>query len=374
MTNIEKKLFFAVHNGHLDQVKAILQSYPHLLSMNVAGNTLLHIAVRHSKKIKLIKFLIDSGIDINTPMSDSSDRPLHEAASKGFIDIAEWLLDHGADVDGCLTGGATPLLAAIKQDNLEMVKLLVSRGASTKIRIGNPPANFFDTAMMLGHVDIACFLKENSGEDFSKKSIYQISEKVEINAHLEKYLGREKNMVFSDAASGFKIFSVINLKINCITLLTNGMSDKEMTAPKGWEDYRYIELLIHLPINWPLSIEELEKSKNSWPIDWLRMLADYPFENNRLLCSEDIISNGDPVERFSSETELSCFLVLEEPSEFGILKTNSGKTIRFYELHPLYIEERDFFLSEGLEALLHRFEIYNVDRVIDPKRLNVAKF
>ena len=52
------------------------------------------------------------------------------ACRKGYFDIIELLLDHGADTEASDQYGATPLIIAASEFNINGVKLLLERGAN----------------------------------------------------------------------------------------------------------------------------------------------------------------------------------------------------------------------------------------------------
>jgi ankyrin repeat protein len=83
---------------------------------------------------------------------------LHEAALKGHLKMAEFLLSKGADVNAKTKKGATALHHAAYQGHLEMVQYLVSRGADVNVRDqgGDSPLTW---AEMAGHDDVAAFLR-----------------------------------------------------------------------------------------------------------------------------------------------------------------------------------------------------------------------
>jgi len=72
------------------------------------------------------------------PSNVARPTPLHNAALKGHIDVAEALLDMRKytklDVNAKDTYGWTPLHYAVSQKRTEMVKYLVRRGASVNAR------------------------------------------------------------------------------------------------------------------------------------------------------------------------------------------------------------------------------------------------
>ena len=63
---------------------------------------------------------------------------------------------------------------------------------------------------------------------------------------------------------------------------------------------------------------------------------------------------------------------LSEKEAFLKLHTEDGTTINFYSLLPLYVEEMDLKLEEGVETLLELFEENQISEVIDVQRKNVA--
>lgn len=77
--------------------------------------------------------LIEAGADVNA----SYGCALTAAASRGELQIAELLLDHGANPNrtvfgdvAVIMGGSTPLVSAIQSGDIRMVRLLLDRGAS----------------------------------------------------------------------------------------------------------------------------------------------------------------------------------------------------------------------------------------------------
>jgi hypothetical protein len=159
-----------------------------------------------------------------------------------------------------------------------------------------------------------------------------------------------------------------------VALVTTGMSDRPMTVPKGQEKYRYAELVIYLPADWPLTDKALNDPRSFWPIEWVRRIARYPHDNHTWLGGPSaIIANGEPPKPLAPNTKLTCMLVLVESSDFGTLSLPDGREIVFYSLFPLYTEERDFEKRKSTGHLLHLFQKHEIDTVVDIHRPNVAK-
>jgi hypothetical protein len=161
-----------------------------------------------------------------------------------------------------------------------------------------------------------------------------------------------------------------------ITLVTSGMSERPMSVPPGLEEFQYAELVALLPPDWPLSQEEFQDEANYWPVRWLKILARLPHEYDTWLSYGHTVPNGDPPEPFAEDTQLCC-MMLAPPLLFGEkfheLKVNDEKTIRFWSVIPLYLEEMELKMKKGSEAVFERFDKFNIDEVIDPVRKNVAK-
>jgi len=81
------------------------------------------------------------------------------------------------------------------------------------------------------------------------------------------------------------------------TLVTTGMSDYAMTAPAGAEDYRHIELFMHLPADWPLSQEAWNEPNHYWPIEWKQFGRPrrHTFSTESALLRPRLVSAASPL-------------------------------------------------------------------------------
>ncbi|XP_075428918.1 BCL-6 corepressor-like protein 1 isoform X2 [Ascaphus truei] len=93
-----------------------------------AGETLLQRAARLGYKDVVLYCLQRDRGDINH-RDNAGYTALHEACARGWTDILQILLDHGANVNCSAQDGTRPIHDAVVNDNLETVWLLLSYGA-----------------------------------------------------------------------------------------------------------------------------------------------------------------------------------------------------------------------------------------------------
>ena len=81
--------------------------------------------------VEIVRLLLEHGADPNIRASTTrhSSTPLHEASSRGLLDIAQLLLSYGANVDVKNTKGKTPFQLAASAGHGEMTTLLLEHGA-----------------------------------------------------------------------------------------------------------------------------------------------------------------------------------------------------------------------------------------------------
>lgn len=202
-----------------------------------------------------------------------------------------------------------------------------------------------------------------------------------IGAHIERHLGPVSG-VFHEIISDLVHIDVhvvpANDQFPYLRLVTSGMSDLPMTVPAEVDTDvpRYMELMVTLPADWPISQEAFEDERNYWPVRLLKGMARLPHEYDTWLGFGHTIPNGHPSEPYAPGVGFDGAIVLPPvtaPEEFAALELDDGKTISFMSLVPLYPEEMDLKLKKGAEALLDRFDAKNIQDVIEPGRTNVAR-
>jgi ankyrin repeat protein len=133
-------LIQAIRTGDVGALSELLAAHPGLASSRLVGNrgsrTPLHVATDWPGYFPngpaVVRSLIDAGADPNAaPLGmPHTETPLHWAASSDDADVAEVLIEGGADLEapgGSIAG--TPLANAVGYGCWHVARLLVQRGA-----------------------------------------------------------------------------------------------------------------------------------------------------------------------------------------------------------------------------------------------------
>ncbi|MFP3886960.1 suppressor of fused domain protein [Priestia filamentosa] len=200
----------------------------------------------------------------------------------------------------------------------------------------------------------------------------------ELLSHIEKHVG-EIDGSLGEIVPGSDV--TVNLHIikptekrECTTLVTTGMSDLPMKGERVDDELQFAELMICLPSTWPITKEELVKPENYWPLGFLRQTAHLPHLFEGWIDEGVIIPNEEPPIPFACNTELSSLLVMRPEKEGLRVFEKNGKMVNFYQLVPLYEDERKLAMKKGSQTLIHKLKKYvDTPYVLDIERKNTAK-
>ena len=139
------ELGLAVHGGDVEAIQRLLRNDPELASARLAGRgggtgTPLHLVVDWPGYFpngpEIVRLLIGAGSDPNalttsqgSQSGPGDETPLHYAASSDDVDVAEALIDGGADIEVPDGSIGTPLDNAVGYGCWQVARLLVTRGA-----------------------------------------------------------------------------------------------------------------------------------------------------------------------------------------------------------------------------------------------------
>ncbi|MGB6340817.1 MAG: ankyrin repeat domain-containing protein [Candidatus Aminicenantaceae bacterium] len=165
-------LYFAVLMGDADIGNLLIDAGADV-DINFKGVNLLHISGLYAGNEAVTKLLIANGLDVNAKSTASGETkditPLHAAAGKGNIEVAEVLIRNGAELEARLSQNQnTPLHLAVRNNHKAAVALLIDKGAdvNAKSKRGETP---LDLAISNGHKELAEILSKHGGISSKKK-------------------------------------------------------------------------------------------------------------------------------------------------------------------------------------------------------------
>jgi ankyrin repeat protein len=85
-----------------------------------------------AEEVKRIQAMIKDSPDLINAKDSGGNTPLHQAAAKGQVIVATFLLQNGADIEAKDLSGQTPLYHAAVEGHKSVVELLLQKGASVR--------------------------------------------------------------------------------------------------------------------------------------------------------------------------------------------------------------------------------------------------
>ena len=120
-------LIRVVHADDRQEIEAILSRRPELLNAADSGGTPLRVACGSQMK-DMAELLIEKGADVDAGGPGTSP-PLITAVRSQYKDIVRLLLEKGANPNVRLGGGKHILFVAAQSGNRDIIRLLVAHGA-----------------------------------------------------------------------------------------------------------------------------------------------------------------------------------------------------------------------------------------------------
>ena len=162
---INKSIRNAIKLGNISEVKQLIGSDNETLNTMTAFGTWLHVAAKNGH-LEIVQYLIQRGIDIDVKGGTFDASALNLAAGSGHFEIVKYLIETGAELDVSLAK-RNPLFGAIYGGHKEVVKFLVEKGIDISVRYTGEnikDMNAYEYAREFGQTEIAEYLKQKMDE------------------------------------------------------------------------------------------------------------------------------------------------------------------------------------------------------------------
>ena len=131
-SQVEKTVFDVARTGNLKEIKQIFKTNPKaILEISSEGFSPLILAI-YRKNNEVAKFLINKGADVNG--NSKMGTPLMAAVVKGNTEMAKLLLSKKVDVNCVDFNGTTALIYATMFKHYDIVDELVKAGANVEMK------------------------------------------------------------------------------------------------------------------------------------------------------------------------------------------------------------------------------------------------
>ncbi len=129
----ERPLSKASESGNLEIVQYLLKTGKN--SQETLNDALWELCTSMPKPdtLKIAQLLLDSGAQVNSHAGFYNTTPLHGAAEKGPLELVKLLVSKGAKVNAVDKEFSMPLAKAVQADNLEIAQFLLEQGVDKTI-------------------------------------------------------------------------------------------------------------------------------------------------------------------------------------------------------------------------------------------------
>ena len=131
--NNRTALTYAVREGYTEVVKFLVDSGADINIQNEDGWTALMLAA-DGGRTEAVEFLVENGADINIQQGRNGNTALIQAARWRHAEVVKFLVENGADINVQNNSGFTALMEAADGGRTEAVESLVENGADINVQ------------------------------------------------------------------------------------------------------------------------------------------------------------------------------------------------------------------------------------------------
>jgi TonB family protein len=143
-----ERLYTSASNADYRVVQAYLDTGANAKRSSDHMSTVCRAALNPDPRV--LELLHKDGTNLEDELRESGYRPLHFAASRGRLKVAEWLLAQGVEVDPVSKSGETPLYLATISKHPELVRFFLENGANPD-QLNNNGYSAIKSAALVGN-------------------------------------------------------------------------------------------------------------------------------------------------------------------------------------------------------------------------------
>lgn len=205
--------FSCIKQGKKELVELFLQLDPTLVGQQLKRKSsfALSVAVEKGQR-EIVELLLEKKAPIDQRSSVSPhfyETPLTTAIRKGYILIAKLLIDHGAEIDAADDRYSSPIETAVVNRNIELIKLLLKKGANPQEGF-NLSARGFKNPLMVPIMKIFLDAGANLSRHFYLLEWAVFENNVKMIEFLLKYADKEF-LNWPNSAGNTVLFEAVKL-------------------------------------------------------------------------------------------------------------------------------------------------------------------
>ena len=168
--SVNKAIRNAIKRGDINSVKELISNNKEILHTMTPFGSWLHVAAKKGQ-IEIVEYLVHKGIDVNIKGDIFDASPLRVAAGEGHVEIVQYLIQSGAELD-VSSAKRNPLFAAIYGGHKKIVEYLVNQGIDISVQYTGENIKGMDAyqyAKEFGQIEIAEYLKRKLNGKVQKR-------------------------------------------------------------------------------------------------------------------------------------------------------------------------------------------------------------
>lgn len=156
-------IMLAAANGSDGMIERLVAAGADPNAVLPTGETVLMTAAR-TGKLPAARALVARGANVNAREHVKGQTALMWSIWQGHDDVTRALIEAGADLKLASNSGFTPMLFAVREGNMPILRLIFDKGAGDANQAGSDDYSALHIAVVRGHVEMAKYLLDKGAD------------------------------------------------------------------------------------------------------------------------------------------------------------------------------------------------------------------